>query len=173
MKLATLTALVFATAALLSQTPAWAANSTTYNGSYCKPLYGSQSADFYYLNSIVNLSDASRWIACPVLLHGFGNQTGAKIYAYWIAAKSTDTLTCSAYSLHSDGTIVNNDGHSPQVQTDQATGSGWLPEFHNGDPLPQPALTLTQDDATYNLICLLPPKGKLTAIQVTENGSGE
>jgi hypothetical protein len=169
MKLVTLTALVFATAALLSQTLAWAVKSTTYNGSYCKPMHGSQYAEFSYSGMITNLSAEAREIVCPILLHGFADQTGAHIYFHWLAANEESRLECWVYSLDTAGNVVRNDD-------DSTRGTGWLPPYTNQDQeagLPQPALIITKDDSTYFSRCVLPPGGSITAIQVSENGSGE
>ena len=109
MKWTTCTALVFVTAAVLSYTTASAAEKiTVYNGSYCKPFSGSQSADFEFGNRITNISSLPRNIVCPVLLtDGFINQ-GASIWVYVSARLSTDIVRCTFSSLDAAGMSVES-----------------------------------------------------------------
>ena len=168
-----LTVLAFATATVLSTTPVSAINTHTYNGGYCKATDGSQSADFQFdALSIVNVSSGDRSITCPILMDEAVYQTGigAQIYVFFMLPNDDPTrpeddklqVSCTVYSLNSILGVVES-------QSAARRGSGWLPFPGYPPVVPQPAITITRDSATYNMVCSLPPGGRLTSIQVDEN----
>ena len=148
-------------AAVLYNPMASAVDTKVYNGSYCKPYFGSQSADLHHrYDGILNVSNNSRYITCPVLHDQAFVPQGAKIYVRYVAGSSGGTLSCTVYSLNSNGGIVAS-------ATGSTNQSGWLPP-DNGQQ-PQPALVIGSDDASYNMFCSLPAGGRVSAIQVDEN----
>lgn len=174
MKPTTLTALAFATTAMLSSTSTLAAEQVhTYNGSVCNPYYGNQTSQFYHSTSgITNNSTTSNlWITCPAMVtDGFINK-GARVWAYWTNQynRNNDRIDCHFYSLRSGGQAVTS-------RSSCAIGTGWLlpgstnAPCKNGTPGVTPSFVIGagQDDASYAMICGLPPGGTLNAIQVNE-----
>jgi hypothetical protein len=164
MKLTIFTALVFATAAVLSHTTASAADKiTVYNGSYCKPYYGNESGNFSYGVSIHN-SGGTRTIVCPLLLtDGFINK-GASIWVYASAARSTDRVSCTFYSLNVDGIAVES-----QSSHRDGAGAGWLLPPQGGQPGQTPSFEITTDHSSYVMHCRLPQGSSVISIQVNEH----
>jgi len=165
MKLTTLTALVFVTTAMLAHTPATALERTNvYNGSYCNPRYGSESAYFTYGSGITNGPGQVRRIICPVLLtDGFINK-GAYIWVYASAFGGSDKVDCTFYSLDNAGTVVDSKSGSRT-----GSGSGWLLPSSGGTPGVTPSFAITTDHASYVMHCYLPPFGAVLTIQVSEH----
>ena len=168
-----LTILAFATATVLSTPPVSAINTHAYNGSYCKATNGSQNADFQFdALSIVNVSSGTRSITCPILMDEAVYQTGigANIYVFFMLpnddpndpSDDREQVSCTVYSLNSTLGVVES-------RSATGFGSGWLPFPGYPPVVPQPAITITTDSATYNMVCSLPPEGRLTSIQVDEN----
>ena len=158
MKPTTLTALAFATTAMLSNTSALAnvynpdVQTNMYNGSYCQAQVGADTPHFrnwYY--GITNTSNLTRYISCPVLLTDGFIDRGAKVHIRWTASASGNGLTCSFNSVNPDGNIYSKAGSRKDT--------GWI------TPLIIPP---AQGESTYAIICALPPGGTLNAIQVDE-----
>lgn len=129
-------------------------NGHLYNGSYCKTYYASTTADLDHLyNGIYNHSNSPRWINCPVLVDEGAHTTGTTlIKVNWKAHDKDDTLVCTFYSLHGDGSIL-------QTKTKAITGSG---------DLEIPDITKDDSRGSYDVVCSLPPFGRLNRILVVE-----
>jgi hypothetical protein len=156
MKRATLAVLAFVATTVVSTTTVSAINTHAYSGAYCKARYGSEVSYFSTeLGRVWNTSWETRYIACPILMDQAVSNTGngAKIYVYVAPAPANadDRTICEVNTLLDNG--VPADG-----STQARLGSGWLP-----------TLIITQDAATYNMVCRLPPRAGISAIQVDEN----
>lgn len=131
-----------------------AENGHAYNGSYCKPYYGSQAANLYHqYNGTYNASAAGTYISCPVLVDEIVNTTGTtQVWVYWTASAAADTISCSLYSMNGNGT-------ARQGQFGSKAGSGWLA---------MPNLTTDDYWGSYSMYCYLPRNGNINTIWLGE-----
>jgi hypothetical protein len=148
---ATLALIAFA---VIAGAAAAAENGLAYNGSYCKAYYGTQTGDFNnQYNGIYNLGSAGRYISCPVVVDEVAVVTGTtRVWLYWRANVSTDTISCTLFSMNGDGSVR-------QSQSANKAGTGWF-------SIPN----LTTDDfwGSYSMYCYLPRFGTLNTVWVGE-----
>lgn len=132
-----------------------AENGHAYNGSYCNPYFGNQSADFnHQWDGLSNTSTGSRWVSCPVVVDEIANLTGtSRIWVRWDDGGAGSTLTCYLYAMN-----VNADVGQSQSASD--VGGGWF-------SIPN----ITTDDfwGNYILYCYLPNRGVLNTVWLGEN----
>lgn len=130
----------------------------SYNGSFCKPRYGNQSADFRYdYNGIYNASSAYRWVNCPIIEDAINADNNAatqgttRAYLRFTAATTSSRIRCYLYSNKSGGASWLQWVYSTRL------GSGWL----DIDPTP-----ISKDHywGDYGMYCYVPGRSKINMI---------
>jgi hypothetical protein len=130
----------------------YADDSTTYNGSYCSPYFGSQASDFGRgFNGIANYASSARYISCPMIEQSVNVTKGT--LSTFLYFTGTGSVTCALYSN-------NADGSTRQTQMASRTGTGWLTI---------PGLTTDDYYGSYSMYCLLPPNSTLNTIFFDEH----
>lgn len=151
----TKTGVLGAIAVILSMSSATtlAENGHAYNGSFCKPYYGSQAGDFIYAhNGIYNGGSGGRYVTCPVIVDEIANTNGTtRVWVHWTAAAASDTLRCTLLSKTFNG--GTQDSHA-----NTRTNTGWM------------YLDVNSDDfwGSYNMYCYLPQRGRIATLWVGE-----
>ncbi|NRB42464.1 MAG: hypothetical protein HRU20_29010 [Pseudomonadales bacterium] len=134
---------------------AQAENVHAYNGSFCKNKYGSQAADFTYVDGIRNNTGMYRSIVCPVVVDEFGVTSGTTMV--WVhftdlSATGPGTVYCSLISNRANGRLR-------QVRSAKLTGSGWFRI---------PDITVDDKWGSYHMTCSLPKTSVLNTIVIGE-----
>lgn len=126
-------------------------NGHAYNGSYCNNYFGSEATQFnHQWDGIRNISAASRYVSCPVIVDEIANTSGTtQVWVHWTGA---GTLSCYLNSKNGSGT-------NRQTQSNSRVNTGWL-------SIPN----ITSDDywGSYSMYCYLPASGTLNTVWVGE-----
>ena len=128
-----------------------AGNGHSYNGSYCDNWTAGESEHFLKsMAGIVNLSNRSHGISCPILVDEVGTTTGTS--SVWVHFTANGDVGCVLYSLNGNGTIR-------QSTLNFRTNTGWVN---------MPNITSDSSWGSYTMYCWLPPYGTLNTIRIIE-----
>ena len=115
-----------APAALLATvflSPASAADSKAYSGTYCKPALTSERNVDYPLGAPYGIRNNNGFtvpIICPILQDSVDNTGGtSSAFVHWTARYSSDRIVCALKSLNADGSVR-------QQFFGERIGTGWV-----------------------------------------------